>query len=202
MICPICGTGTNSAGKPLLSYHAVALHVAGKIIGGEKTHRIWVRQSAPNIDLVGWSQQELNWKNMNVLAKIIYPTVELALDNTYVTERKIEEQTAAARRLPTVTASYVADMARVLNHILDGVDLEGRQDGEGIIGRINRLKKSGLVPRHVAAQMCAIREYRNLGEHEWKEFSDADVQAVLGAWNVIQEWASAQGIKHDTPGGL
>jgi hypothetical protein len=50
--------------------------------------------------------------------------------------------------------------------------------------------------------MRVIREYRNPGEHERMEFSDADVQAIQGAWKVIHEWATAQGIKLETFGDL
>lgn len=195
MICPACGIETNSSGQPLLSYEAVTLHVAGKILGRDKTHRIWIRKSVPELDLARWSRERLTFGNMHALAESIYPTIELALDEASETENK--ELTKVP--IPgTLSASHVAEMARELNRILDAVDSERGRHDESITARIQRLNWSGNVPRHVAALMRVIREYRNLGEHERKEFSGTDIQAIIGAWKVIHEWASSQAIKHKT----
>jgi len=195
MICPACGTETNSSGQPLRSYEAVTLHVAGKILGRDKTHRIWIKKNAPQLDLARWSRERPTFTNMRALAELIYPTIELALDESSETENK------ESTRMPiplTLSASHVAEMARELNRILDAVDSEQGRHNESVTARIQRLNWSGDLPRHVAALMRAIREYRNLGEHERKEFSEADIQAIIGAWKVIHEWASSQAIEHET----
>jgi len=190
MICPACKIGTNSFGQPLGSYNAVTLHIAAKILSGdrERVHRIWVKTHAPKLDLTGWSKKSNNYKNINALAKLIYPIVESALDEAYEIENS--SQLTSIASMETVTQNDVANMARELNRILNAVDSEGKQFDESVFARIRRLSWSERVPRQVAALMCVIREYRNIGEHEQSGLSDADIEAITAAWKVIQKWAS------------
>lgn len=187
MICPVCGSGTNSNGKSFDSYGAIALHVAGKLIGGVREHRIWVRKHVPEFDPTKWSKKPLTFSNMNALAELIYPAIELALDEAYESKNRAS---VTSSRPETLTSGHVADMARKLNRILDAIDSERGKYSESITARIKRLNWSGVLPRNVAALMYAIREYRNLAEHESKELSEADVQAIQASWKVIHDWAS------------
>jgi len=41
--CPVCDERTNSSGMPFMSEWAVACHVAGKIISGNRLHNSWAR---------------------------------------------------------------------------------------------------------------------------------------------------------------
>ena len=194
MICPVCKIRTNSRGEPLYSYNAVTLHIAGKILSDDALHRIWFKRHAPKLDLTGWSKKSSNYKNINELAELIYPVVELALDEAYETDNTQSTSMAGSQ---TITPNHVADMARELNRILDAVDTEGKQYTESIIARIQRLNRSSHVPRQVAALMCVIREYRNVAEHELKGLSDDDVEAIKASWKLIHKWAS-ETIKQET----
>ena len=40
-LCPVCNGNTNSLGIPFSGSRAVALHVAGKIRTGDRSHRSW-----------------------------------------------------------------------------------------------------------------------------------------------------------------
>jgi hypothetical protein len=153
----------------------------------DRDHRIWVKNGAAGLDLSRWSRVPSTFSNMNELAELIYPTIESALDEAYEARRAAETDTISAPKPVAVPGSRVADLARELNRILDAVDREGRQQNESVVDRIRRLGRDNKIPRQVAALMCAIREYRNVGEHEGGVFSDADVNAVRGAWNVVHE---------------
>jgi hypothetical protein len=43
--CPVCEASTNTYGLPLVSEWAVACHVAGKALSGERLHKSWIREA-------------------------------------------------------------------------------------------------------------------------------------------------------------
>ena len=192
--CPACGGEKNSQGQPFFSYRAVALHLAGKIWSTYEgtVHRNWIRNHAPDVNLSGWSQRKLTWSTMGELADSIYPAVELVLDKEHSQETR--DQNISTPTLP-LTASELADFRRNLLRILDNVEDERPSGSESVTARINRLSFSGRIPRHVAASMKTITEYRNITEYEAKELSELESDAVRSAWSVIQGWASKEGAR-------
>ena len=111
--CPACGGETNSRGEPFQSYRAVALHIAGKIWAASDgaEHRNWIRNHAPGVDLLGWSQRDLTFSTMGELADAIYPAVELVLDEGFEQEGGSE---VASTSTPILTESEISDFRRKL----------------------------------------------------------------------------------------
>jgi hypothetical protein len=102
----------------------------------------------------------------------------------------------AAPQAPHVSAVELADWRRALIRILNTVEQvhQARVD-EGVAARINRLSRSGRIPRGVAALMRTVTEARNEAEYEDKNLTPAESQAVTSAWRAITEWADMNGYR-------
>lgn len=97
---------------------------------------------------------------------------------------------------PTCTAAQLDGLRRRLLHVLDTLDsLAERDEERGIGGHIARLSREGKIPRDVAACMRSVTEARNMVVYQRKTLTTAQCVAVNAAWEVVKEWAAAQGIK-------
>ena len=97
----------------------------------------------------------------------------------------------------SVSADDLSQYRRLLLRILASIDAGPGQQGESVAFRIGRLARQGKIPREVAALMRTITEMRNTTEYEAKVLSEAESQAVAGAWQAIQEWVVRAGVKLD-----
>jgi hypothetical protein len=70
-----------------------------------------------------------------------------------------------------------------------------RQPQESVAARLGRLSRQGVIPRSIVAQMRAITEMRNAVEYESKALSFSENVSAWANWNVIQEWASKEGLQ-------
>jgi hypothetical protein len=100
----------------------------------------------------------------------------------------------------TVSADDLSHWRRALLQILAAVDGSTVAQRENVAFRIGRLAREGKIPREVAALMRTITEMRNTMEYEAKVLSQAESQAVSGAWQAIHEWAARTGINVDAKG--
>lgn len=100
-------------------------------------------------------------------------------------------------RASTVEASFDAEAARdelsrlgrVLGSVLDRI--ESQASSEGLVPRVLRLSKAGLVPRRIAALMIFVAELRNSAEHDREPFTDLQASAGRAAWAAITAWLEA-----------
>jgi hypothetical protein len=99
-----------------------------------------------------------------------------------------------------VSADDLAHWRRVLLQMLAAIDGSVMMQDESVASRIGRLARERKIPREVAALMRTITEMRNSTEYEAKVLSLAESQAVSGAWQAINEWASRSRITVDPKG--
>jgi hypothetical protein len=94
---------------------------------------------------------------------------------------------------PTVSVDQISNWRRRLVQLVGRIDQERDHSmNEGLAGKIGRLSRENVIPRHVAACMRTITETRNIVEYESKTLSSRESQAVRAAWNLIEEWAHDQ----------
>jgi len=94
---------------------------------------------------------------------------------------------------PTVSVDQISNWRRRLVQLVGRIDQERDHSmNEGLAGKIGRLSRENVIPRHVAACMRTITEMRNIVEYESKTLSSRESQAVRAAWDVIEEWAHDQ----------
>lgn len=77
-------------------------------------------------------------------------------------------------------------LGRVLGSVLDRI--ETATSTEGLVPRILRLSKAGLVPRRISALMIFVAELRNSAEHDRDPFTDLQASAGRTAWRAITAW--------------
>ncbi len=91
----------------------------------------------------------------------------------------------------TATAGTLGDTRRELIKLLSSLDAgNGKQEGEGIAGRISRLARAGVIPREIAACMRLVTEMRNAAEYEGKSLSVVESAAVEASWAAVAEWSN------------
>jgi len=104
---------------------------------------------------------------------------------------KLRSQVASKR---IVTADELARWRRQVVRLLD--DLEVNRDREASPRfRITRLSRDGIIPRETASLMITITEMRNAAEYNRKVLSQAESDAIRGAWGAVSEWARERGIQ-------
>jgi hypothetical protein len=103
-----------------------------------------------------------------------------------------KETTSQEAKPNQLTSSQLADLRRGLLRLLD--ELGPPLADESLAQRIQRLSRSKVIPRGVAACMHIIRELRNVAEYDAKIISPAETQIIEGAVRVIREWAHEGGI--------
>ena len=98
-----------------------------------------------------------------------------------------------------LTADDLAKMRRGLNRLMDSID-DARLD-EGVRGRVLRLRKDrnneGKIPRLIADAMLMVIQARNDLEYDVKKLSSKQEDAVKAVWEVVREWALAEGLEAD-----
>jgi hypothetical protein len=77
-------------------------------------------------------------------------------------------------------------LGRVLGSILDRIESQASTDG--LVPRILRLSKAGLIPRRISALMIFVAELRNSAEHDREPFTDLQASAGRTAWSAITAW--------------
>jgi hypothetical protein len=91
----------------------------------------------------------------------------------------------------TLTHAQLGEMRRELVRMLARRDDSMHLAGEQGVGRqIERMSRSGRIPRPLVPLMRAITEARNASEYEDKVPSQVESRAILAAWQAVQEWAS------------
>ncbi len=95
--------------------------------------------------------------------------------------------------LEPLTANELNQMRHCMLRMMNGI--EGRRSKENITARVERLKRDEWVPRLVARMMLMVIQARNDLEYERESLSPAEETAVRAAWEVIREWASAEGLE-------
>ena len=77
-------------------------------------------------------------------------------------------------------------LGRVLGSVLDR--LEAQVSSDGLVPRILRLSKAGLIPRRISALMIFVAEMRNSAEHDRDPFTELQASAGRTAWSAITVW--------------
>jgi len=94
---------------------------------------------------------------------------------------------------PRVSESQISTWRRKVAQLVGKLDQEREHSlGEGLAGKIGRLTRENVIPRHVAACMRTVTEMRNAVEYESKTLSQSESKAVRATWEVIEEWAQDQ----------
>jgi hypothetical protein len=95
-----------------------------------------------------------------------------------------------------VPATQLADWRRSLVQLLDVLDRTGQQPGrEGVVERMMRLQRDGIIPREIIATMRTLTEMRNATEYQSKILSLTESTLVVAAWAAIREWAIGVGVQ-------
>jgi len=95
-----------------------------------------------------------------------------------------------------VTADDLTRWRSALVRLLKAIDpVQEQQEGVGAL--INRLSRSGRIPREIAALMRAVAEMRNASEYQGKQPSRSEGAAIKNAWAAVFEWARSTGIAID-----
>ena len=77
-------------------------------------------------------------------------------------------------------------LGRVLGSVLDRI--ETQTSNEGLVPRVLRLSKAGLIPRRISALMILVAELRNSAEHDREPFTEIQASAGRTAWSAITAW--------------
>ena len=102
-------------------------------------------------------------------------------------------ETASSGAAPALTAD---DLARLRSNLIKVLNKTEKVSGqkEGLASRINRLARTGFIPREIAPLMLAVSEARNVTEYEAKHLSPTEAEAVRNSWKAVLEWAHSKGI--------
>ena len=102
---------------------------------------------------------------------------------------------------PPLTADELGRMRRRLRCLMDSVEGERKEKDRS---RVKRMKKDKSIPGLVAEMMFTVIEARNILEYDRESLSSREETAVRAAWEVVREWASAEGLETSLnvqPGG-
>jgi hypothetical protein len=106
------------------------------------------------------------------------------------------DRAASVATRKAVGADDLARWRRELVRLLDVLD-DSKEDEEGVGARINRLSRSGRIPREIAAFMKVVTEVRNAAEYQAKKLSQVESAAVRNARAAVIEWAASMRIVPD-----
>jgi hypothetical protein len=127
-ICPACGKSKNSQGEPLLGSRAAALHVAGKIRGGDSLHRSWA------VSRVGDINKPSLKRSINTLADALEWAV--AEDNRIRRDledqriRRLSEEKQAERDPNMQAIKYIIEIEKGLHQFVRSVLEEAYGEGD------------------------------------------------------------------------
>lgn len=169
--CPACHINTNSQGILCESARAIALHVAGKIRGGDNTHKKWAISNIGNVIY----DPEVN-KTINTLADAIKSTViTINLARIKQEEERIQliiEEREASEEPKVLAYRYIGFIETNLHQFI----CKTLQEAEGMNENEWWVKS---VPTNIRIECAKRREEDNQGEVIYNYTNLIDLKTII-----------------------